>query len=98
MPGMHDHAPNSELLLQFFYRYLNGPEADNLPACPACVYDEVATWNQRDAVQENPDQFLDGDAPVLGTESVRSLSTFYVILYEPRTSFPNGTNLLGLGC
>ena len=71
---MHGLLPNVGSLLQFFYRYLNSPEADNLPACPACVYDEISTWNQRDAVQDNPDQFLDDDAQLLGTDAVRSLA------------------------
>ena len=61
--------------MQFFYRYLNGPEADNLPACPACIYGEIETWNQRDSVLDDPDAFLDDENPVIGTEKVRPLST-----------------------
>ena len=57
--------------MQFFFKYSSSKEADNLPACMACVADEFDTFRRRDEVLQNPEEFFNPDQPLFSTQRVR---------------------------
>eukprot|EP00892_Ulva_mutabilis_P004434 jgi/Ulvmu1/2362/UM013_0210.1 len=54
--------------VQFFFKYSSSKEADNLPACMACVADEFDTFGRKDEVIENPEDFFDPSQPLFSTQ------------------------------
>jgi hypothetical protein len=62
----------AEWNVQFFFKYLNSEEADNVPACLACTLGQLETWRRRDEVLDDPSAFLDisGGKPILGVQQV----------------------------
>lgn len=57
-------------MLQFFYRYINGNESDNVPGCPACLQGSMESWTQNDENSDDPGQFFDVSKPLIGFEEV----------------------------
>ena len=61
-------------MLQFFYRYINGNESDNVPGCPACTQSSMEAWTQSDEAADNLGDFFDVSKPLIGFEEVRTHS------------------------
>jgi hypothetical protein len=59
--------------VQFFYRYQNSRDADNIPTCPSCKSGLLDTLSNPSDVLDNPDAFFSNGSPLLGTATVRPL-------------------------
>jgi hypothetical protein len=58
--------------VQFFYRYLNSRQADNIPDCPTCKGGIANTFRNAADVTNNPQRYFSGAVPQLTTSAVRA--------------------------